>query len=198
MKRKDSAKSGKIALGLDRSPCKADEIEFLGRLVDFFSDSNAYLKNIFTDELLKWFKREIESDMSCDVMAEVDFFRTEMQKNFAEAMSLTSKLSDAKNEIQSLIRQNSAMATTLSEQAAELHDLRETKISYEVLEKQYSLLIEARNAALGRIDELTTAVEELHSKVLDKDSEILRLKAKLFDILDGKGIEEPAGATVTQ
>jgi hypothetical protein len=53
---------------LSSNPSKADEMEWLDQVVSEIP-CGTYLASLFSPELIKWFKRSVADDGSCDVMA---------------------------------------------------------------------------------------------------------------------------------
>jgi len=85
---------------------KEEEIEFLAGLVNDFSNTNSYLKFLFTPELLQWFKGEVINDTSCDIIDTINYWIKQnktLQDNYTLLKNATDKeLTNLYKEIKSL------------------------------------------------------------------------------------------------
>lgn len=159
---------------------KTDEVETLRRLAER-APADSYIASLLTEQLLKWFESRVRSDWTCDVFdglarAEVD------------AHNARQTLQETKEALQRAADHLGRQLTGAMDEIARLQFALETS------RKETEVWV---NRSEERRQQAVAAEAKAKAKVLD--DELVRLKAKLFDLIESReAAEEEEIEEVTQ
>lgn len=159
---------------IENDALKAEEIEALERFANSVG-SQTYLASLLSKKLLDWFNSRVHDDFSCDLFADYDYTTEQLAtalisvKSYkAEVETLQAKLDYA----------NQSAEDFKSVAAARVEELEKKIFTYATSVGEMTVRIED----LER--ELAFANARAKSEVAQKDDEIIRLKAKLYDMIE--------------
>ena len=149
---------------------KQKEINVLKQTAEA-TDPNSYLAGLYTESMVAWAAMMINQDFLPDIYGAYE-------REIGASSELRLELHEEKMRNQHIIAQRERDAVEAERKLEQVHDW---------LENQTRLA----NQALSRVGELEADLylkqcenEELGEKLAERDDEILRLKAKMFDLME--------------
>lgn len=173
-----NSKPGKILPALHGDSLKAEEIAFLEIVRGQIADS-VYLCDFLSDPMMGWLKMRISGDMPCDLWAQMIWDESQAQKRHAaRERELEAEIEGQKALIREQRELNRVMLQSNEQQGTRLEYWKD-------LANSHWTRIHAQEreiyASQQERDRLQTALDEA-------EAEVARLKAKLFDLAETKGI----------
>lgn len=160
----------KTVLLPQQGACKAQEIEFMEAMVAHFSTKDLYLRGLFSNQLLEWFRMNAQNDWTADVM---------------EALQASDK---AVRKAEEKVRQLEAAQMNHVECEKKLEN-----IITQLREDRTAKMAEVSNAearaakyaaeADGLKEIMDTRVQAYELQAEAMRMEIIKLKARLFDLM---------------
>jgi hypothetical protein len=87
---------------LDATSGKSEEIAVLEKLVRSYKGSGTYLEGLFNNELLGWFRNQVQDDFTCDIMDTLEGSHADLARNNTDKMSLRNEIDSYKKRIEDL------------------------------------------------------------------------------------------------
>jgi len=159
--------------GLSESPSKQEEIDILFQLHKLFEGKQWYVSSLFSEDLVTWFGHQVSQDVSCDVVLEVNAAREHALKADSLARKVMSDLDmEAKEHDRKISQHRDGYESEIKVMKEELQRAKEREAEYaDGLEKEVAQHAEAvRN------------VQQDRSTMDSLETEVIRLKAKLYDL----------------
>lgn len=162
MKKNTVQITGELALDIPTHlSSKESEIEFLATLIENLN-LGTYLSSLLTGSLLNWFRHQVHDDMDCNIMAVVAHQQDVLQEQAAEFSVSGQAAKHYKEELTNLQKRMEVYTDDMRKQ------LKQRDIQIEEMEEEF-------NSANSDIEDLTQRLSEA-------EFEIIRLKAKLYDL----------------
>lgn len=161
----ESTATRKTITKLGNDPSKAEEISFFNEIAESIPQ-NSYLKDFFRREVISFVEEQIRNDFPADIWdwlnqeEKIKFYQKDLDEKTKTIFSMTEQSNDYLAVIDSLKDQT-------QRQSSEIIDA-DTKIR--------NLSDQAQN--------LRFEIIGLESKICEKDLEIIKLKARLFDLMN--------------
>lgn len=148
----------------DSQMCKQDEIDVIENLGTAFAGTGCYLENFFRPAMINWVVDQIRNDFTADIMDH--YGDTERQ-----VLDLAGKYQQAKAQLEKVLSEQAASEMKASAALENMKKLFEAARSRESAENQ-------------RCCKAMDTIEQQDETIAGQQAEIIRLKAKLFDLMD--------------
>lgn len=150
---------------LQNDPSKQQEIDFLNEIAESIP-SDSYLKDLFTEQLVNWVERRVKEDT--------------MPNLYEWFQKTVNEVSDYEKVIRELNDQITKNEVVHQKQ------LEATKKMVTHFQELYNDAVDAGRQASQYYDKLHVEFDKAEEKIATLENEIIRLKAKLFDMMEAK------------
>jgi hypothetical protein len=152
------------------NPSKADEIKVLEKLEGIFKGTDTYLASLFNCHLSGWVEKRIKNDFPPDIFEAYRHREEELQKKADDANKAASIFQGEAHAAKRILEEEQKTVKSLSEDLRISEDLRERETDKVALAHELH-----EDAVVG--------LEELNRQLEEKDQEIVKLKAALYDAM---------------
>ena len=115
---------------LDATSGKSEEIAVLEKLVRSYKGTGTYLEGLFSNNLLGWFRNQVQDDFTGDIMDTLEGSHADLARNNTDKVSLRNEVSGYKKRIDDLEYLHKCEISRHKKEVESLENRLEHKQSY--------------------------------------------------------------------